>query len=216
MKKLLLILLCLPMIGFGQDFSLRSFPIYLVPSIIGSSWGIDYHLNENAAVDINLHSFLITGAHGSGNVINISSGYKKFSKKRYFIAYRIKLMRYSDFSQDEFFCNCYDIDNNYIYYTETEKRNLFYTLGPEINFGKRFYFTKKRKGFLDLGIGVSFNAFTLYSLKSHENINYFDEQKNDKKITREVIEYEKIDSNMRVLPNFILQFGYFFNKKFNS
>ena len=191
MKKLLLILLCLPFIGLGQGFSLRTFPVYLVPPVMGTSWGVDYHLNKNTTVDINFYPYYLLIGEGSGLLVsNLSSGYKKYNKKNYFIDYRARISRFTWNVND-------DIDDD----IEEKWEYLYYTLGPEINLGKRFYFTQKRKGFVDLGIGVAFNLFTLYSLQIHEKIGL-----------REVTEYEKIDRSMRVFPNFILQFGYTFNQ----
>ena len=193
MKKCLFLILFFPLILSSQEISIRALPLYLgfygydYP-YLGSSLGIDYYINESECIGTNIGIKSIDLSDNTAVVYTIKSGLKKFTKKHYFIAYNIKLCIWDE-NNSEYW------DNDTIYSYQDNRASI----GPEISFGKRIYFSSYNRFFLEFDLSVGGGGYIQTSTSKREIIK-------DNLITR----IRENDVGLYLSPGFIIQIGYKF------
>jgi len=197
MKKLLFLFLIFPLFINGQGLSVHTFPVYIgflgTPDnpYIATTFGVDYHLDEKRAIATNFTRKNIDLQDNSALVYDFVAGIKKYSEKNYFISYNIRTCIWDE---NRFIMPSYDDD--IVYHNETNK----FSIGPDISFGKRMYFSSSHHFFLDLGVslalGVSF-------------IEYLALEKDE--LSGVVLKDDTLNSTaLYISPNMLFQIGFEF------
>ena len=198
MKKLLLLFLILPLFINGQGLSVRTFPVYIgflgTPDNLykATTFGADYHLDEKRAIATNFTRKNIGMEDNSALVYDFVAGIKNYSEKNYFISYNIRTCIWDE---NRFTMSSYDEDD-IVYHSETNK----FSVGPDISFGKRMYFSSYHHFFLDLGISLALGVSFI------EDINLEKEES-----TGVLIKDDTINSTeLYISPNMLFQIGFEF------
>jgi len=186
-----------PLFINGQGFSVHTFPVYIgflgTPDnpYIATTFGADYHfLDEKRAIVTNFTRKNIDLEDNSALVYDFVAGIKNYSEKNYFISYNIRACIWDE---NRFIMPSYD---DIVYHNETNK----FSIGPDISFGKRMYFSSSHHFFLDLGVslalGVSF-------------IEYLALEKDE--LLGVVLKDDTINSTaLYISPNMLFQIGFEF------
>ena len=195
MKKLLLLFLIFPSFINGQGLSVRTFPVYIgflgTPDNLykATTFGADYHLDEKRAIATNFTRKNIDMEDNSALVYDFVAGIKNYSEKNYFISYNIRTCIWDE---DRF---TIDFDN-IVYHNETNK----FSIGPDISFGKRMYFSSSHHFFLDLGVSLALGVSFV------ENINLEKDE-----LSGVVLKDDTINSTaLYISPNMLFQIGFEF------
>jgi len=197
MKKILLLLIIIPFLTFSQGISVRTFPVYVgfmySPDFPygASNIGLDYHINDEKAIACNFKIRSIDLVDNSASVYDFVAGIKNYSVKNYFISYNIRTRIWDE---NRFTMPSYDDD--IVYHDETNK----FSVGPDISFGKRMYFSSYHHFFLDLGVSLALGVSFI------EDINLEKEES-----TGALIKDDTINSTeLYISPNIMFQIGYKF------
>tara|TARA_B100001758_G_scaffold158194_1_gene136359 strand:+ start:506 stop:1123 length:618 start_codon:yes stop_codon:yes gene_type:complete len=157
MKRFLFILLNIPIIIFGQNSSIRLFPIYpmFTPIItqkglelnsmaaIGSTLGYDQKISDFESIEINFKPRIhIFDGEQEASDFRMNFNYKKFTKYNFYISSGLAFNFLKDFSSWS------------PYYGGGDCSTIL-TIGPNLSFGRRTIFRKRF--FLDFGLGFRFN-----------------------------------------------------------
>ena len=197
MKKLLFLFLIFPLFINGQGLSVHTFPVYIgflgTPDnpYIATTFGADYHLDKKRVIATNFTRKNIDLQDNSALVYDFVAGIKKYSEKNYFIAYNIRTCIWDE---NRFIMPSYDYD--IVYHNETNK----FSIGPDISFGKRMYFSSSHHFFLDLGVSLALGVSFI------ENIDLEKEGS-----TGVLIKDDTINSTaLFISPNMLFQIGFEF------
>lgn len=171
--------------NFGQDFSIRTFPIYPV----GTSWGAEY-FNQNLSYGINYHHHQpLIYSIGDGQNIkrsNLSICLRMYSEKYFFFDTR------AEYKKEE---ENYNLDApDYHSIRKTKSIGLGLILGKRISI-------KKSKVFMDLGVGLTSHFFAL---------DYYDKDWNYNNNSWDIESYTNQLVTPTLTPKFIFQFGRYF------
>lgn len=198
MKKLILLLCCTPFLSFSQNISIRTFPVYLgfywSPDLpyIGSTIGVDYHIDEKKSISTNFTIKSIDLNDNSAVVYDWVIGKKNYSKKDFFLTQNIRICVW-----DENDAEYWDYDT--IYINQTNR----IAIGPEISFGKRIYFSSYKHFFLECSMSFAIGGYLENSINKIESI--------DEESYRLLIEEEKKKTTgLYLAPNLLIQIGYRF------
>ena len=197
MKKLLLLFLIFPFFINGQGLSVRTFPVYIgflgTPDnpYMATTFGADYHLDEKRAIATNFTKKNIDLEDNSALVYDFVAGLKNYSEKNYFISYSIRTCIWDE---NRFIMPSYDDD--IVYHNETNK----FSIGPDISFGKRMYFSSSHHFFLDLGVSLALGVSFI------ENIDLEKDESSGV-----VLKDDTINSTaLYISPNMLFQIGFEF------
>ena len=197
MKKLLLLFLIFPLFSNSQGLSVRTFPVYIgflaTPDnpYIATTFGADYHLDEQKAIATNFTKKNIDLQDNSALVYDFIAGIKNYSEKKYFISYNIRTCIWDE---NRFIMPSYDDD--IVYHNETNK----FSIGPDISFGKRVYFSSSHHFFLDLGISLALGVSFI------ENINLEKDESSGAVLKDDTIN----STTLYISPNMLFQIGFEF------
>ena len=162
MRKLLFTLLYFPIIVFGQNSTIRFFPLYPMPVAIfaedkgiafGTTLGYDFGISDNEAIEINFKPriFILDGDEDAYE-LRFNINYKRFIRYNFYTSTGIgfNLYNYNSYGPDEY------TDGN-------PDHTILFATGPNLAIGRRMMFNKRI--FIDVGFGISVN-FTSYSKTS--------------------------------------------------
>ena len=164
MKKILLLLLLnIPLLVSSQGISIRTMPVYLgfmySPDFPygASNIGVDFHLNEERSIAFNFKLRSIDLVDNGAIVGDLVVSLKKYNHRNFFGTYG---MRSQFWMQD----GSYSFDE--IEYIDKIKR---YSIGPEIGFGKRVYFSSYHRLFIDFGLSLGLGATYVIDVDQEKN-----------------------------------------------
>ena len=191
------------MILFGQNSTIRLFPLYPMPVAIfaedkgvafGTTLGCDFGISDNKAIEFNFKPrlFFLDGDE-TAYEFRFNINYKRF-------------LKYNFFSSTGIACNLYYYES-YGLYSWDENTRIF-TIGPNLVFGRRTMLNKHI--FLDTGLGGNLN-FTLLS-RTLNNVApldwYSDDMPAESDYSIEITHNQKYISYLSQI--LVFQFGYIF------
>jgi len=194
MKKILFLVIMMPCLTFSQEFSVRTFPIYIgflySPDFPygASNIGLDYHLNDEKAIACNFKIRSIDLVDNSASVYDFLVTFKKYNPRNFFGTYGIRTHLWKEGGSLGF---------DEIEYIDKLSR---YSVGPEIGFGKRSYFSSYNRFFIEFGLSLAIGVSYVTDMNQQKNYN-----------TGEMIkETERKYTALYSAPNIIFQIGYKF------
>ena len=169
MKDIMIILL-MPISLICQECSVKSMPYfsttrgydneyYVKGSIVGFDCSISHHQLINKYLEFEFEYANMESSEIASNAYMYSMiiGYKIMTDYNFFSSFRV---RYSYATRSvSFGDNAYPMNSE-----QTTNRLQYHCAGPEIILGKRMFFVKEGRLYLDLGIGGSYNHTLLTNM----------------------------------------------------
>ena len=187
----MLLIIIIPFLTFSQEVSVRTLPIYVgfmySPDFpyAASNIGLDYHINDEKAIACNFKIRSIDLVDNSASVYDLLLAFKRYNQRNFFGTYGIR----THFWKEEGSLQFDDIE--YI-----DKINR-YSIGPEIGFGKRAYFSSYHRFFIEFGLSFAVGSSYVTDLNQEKNYD-----------TGEMIKEEEIKyTTLYFAPNIMFQIG---------